>query len=95
MKELSNFSLEMVLSLLAMAGGIARYLTNYTEGMPFRLTMFLASVFASAFAGIMFGLVGIAMNLPQPIIFMMAGTGGFFAEQTLKLVLEYVTKQVK
>ncbi len=95
MKDLTPYTFEMIMSLVAIAGGVARYLSNYQKGAPFKLSMFFASIFASGFAGIMFGLVGVSMNLPDPILFMMAGSGGFFADQAMKFVLESVTKKIQ
>lgn len=93
--DLTKIPIEILLSLVAVIGGIARYMKGYTDGTPFRLSMFLASVFASGFAGYMFGVVGISMALPQPMLFVMAGAGGFFADQTMKLVLELVRRKIE
>ncbi len=95
LEKLSHFPLEFGLIVIAIAGAIARYLSNYTKGTPFAWGMFAASVFASAFSGIIFGYMGISMNMPIPILFIMAGTGGFFADQAMKLALEFVTQKVK
>lgn len=88
-------SLEIMFIVLAISGGIARYLNGYTNGTPFNWKTFLASVFVSGFSGYMFALMAISMNLPIPIQFMMAGTGGFFGDQTMKFVLEYVRNKTK
>lgn len=86
---------EFILVILATAGGIARYLSNYTKGIPFNLWTFIASTFVSGFSGYMFALVGVSMNFPLPILFMFAGCGGFFGDQSLKLVMEYITDKIK
>ncbi len=93
--KLTHFPIEFGLIVIAIAGAIARYLSNYTKGVPFAWGMFAASVFASAFSGIIFGYMGISMNLPVPILFIMSGTGGFFADQAMKLALEFVSKKVQ
>lgn len=81
---------------IAFCGGIARYLNGVAnDGKRFNIGIFFASAFVSGFSGYMFALLGITLHLPQPMVFMMAGTGGFFGEQTMKLILEYVSKKVK
>lgn len=94
MKSGTELYIYIILSGIAIAGGIARYAMNYQNGLPFKTGIFIASVIASAFAGIMFGLVGISMNLPEPIIFAMTGVGGFFADQSLKLVMGFVSQRM-
>lgn len=79
----------LVYGLIAIVGGVARYLKGFTDGKPFVFTIFLASAFTSGFSGYMFALMGESMDLPNPILFIMAGTGGFFGEQTLKFVYEW------
>lgn len=95
MKDLQNLQFEIILAVIAIVGGVARYLNSYTKGVPFSLGMFLASVFASGFSGLIFGLIGISTGLPDTLIFIMAGTGGFFADQAMKYALEFVTKKTK
>lgn len=91
---LSGLPIYITLSVIAIAGGIARYAIGYRDGAAFKLGMLFASIVASAFAGVMFGLVGISTNMPQPIIFAMTGVGGFFADQSLKLVMEFVSNKL-
>ncbi len=93
--KISHFPIEFGLVVVAIAGAIARYLNGYVGGKPFQLRMFLASVFASGFSGVIFGFIGISMNLPDIILFVMAGTGGFFADQAMKFALEFVSKKVQ
>lgn len=91
--KIAHFPIEFGLVVVAIAGAIARYLNGYASGTPFKITMFAASVFASGFSGVIFGFIGISMALPDPILFIMAGTGGFFADQAMKYALEWVTKK--
>jgi len=88
-----HITLELLFQLLygtiAVAGGVARYLRGYVDGIPFSLGVFAASAFVSGFGGWLFALIGQSMDLPQTIVFAMAGIGGFFSDQTLKLVFEY------
>lgn len=87
--------IEALYVVLAAVGGAARYLVGYTREEKFKLSIFAASIIISGFSGYMFALLGISLNLPPAMLFMMAGTGGFFGEQTMKLVLDYVkTKTV-
>ena len=76
--------------VIAVCGGVARYLNGYTtEGKSFSFGIFIASAFVAGFSGWMFALVGENLRLPQEMTFMMAGSGGFFGEQTMKLVLDF------
>lgn len=90
--KLQDNSAQIVYALIAITGGVARYFSSYTMGTPFNVRMFFASVFVSGFSGYMFSLVGLSMDLPSSLIFMMAGTGGFLGDQTMKYVTEYVNR---
>lgn len=81
---------QIIYGLVAMCGGVARYLNAYAQGRPFKISVLAASTFVSGFSGYMFATLGASMSLPNPLIFMMAGAGGFFGEQTMKFVMEYV-----
>jgi len=95
MEHLKLIPIELFYTIVAVVGGIARYLTGFTNGIPFNLGIFLASTFVSGFSGYMFAILGQSMSLPLPMLFVMAGTGGFMGEQTMKLIMEYVSKKVK
>lgn len=92
---MKNLPIELIYGILAIAGGVSRYFNTYNQSGAFAWKHFVASVFISGFSGYMFALLGISMDLPQPFLFMMAGTGGFMGEQALKVVAEYVTKKLK
>ncbi len=79
---------------VAIGGGIARYLNSYIRGGGFNFYILCASVFVSAFSGYMFSLVGLSLALPTTFISIMAGVGGFFGDQTMKMVLEYVQGKI-
>lgn len=85
---------QIIYGIIAIAGGVARYLNSYVQGKPFKKSILIASAFTAGFSGYMFALLGLTMNLPQPMLFVIAGTGGFFGEQTMKLVLESVTTKL-
>lgn len=86
--------MQFVYGGVAILGGIARYMNSFTSGGAFSLKVLVASTFVSGFSGWMFATMGISLSFPQPIIFMMAGTGGFFGDQTMKLILEYIQGRI-
>ncbi len=93
MEPYKHFPVEMIYGFVAIAGGVARYLNGYVNGQRFKLSIFLASAFVAGFSGYMFALLGTSMNMPQGFLYMMAGAGGFFGEQTMKFIMEYITKK--
>lgn len=95
MDHLKDIPVHVLYVFLAMFGGIARYLESYADGKKFSLTIFVASAFVAGFSGLMFALVGDSLSLPNPMPQIMAGVGGFFGDQTMKLILEYVSRNVK
>lgn len=95
MEYLKDIPVHALYVIVAAVGGIARYLNSYISGQRFSLTIFIASAFIAGFSGLMFALVGDSLALPNPMPHIMAGVGGFFGDQTMKLVLEYVSKNVK
>jgi len=78
--------------IIAIAGGVARYLRGFVDGKKFKLTVFVASGFVAGFSGLMFAFFGIEMGVHQTTIYIMSGVGGFFGEQTMKLILEHFEK---
>lgn len=90
MKFLAYIPAELIYVAIATIGGMARYLSNYAQNGNFSLSFFVASSFASGFSGWMFALVGSSLQMSNSIIYVMAGVGGFFGDQTMKLVLEYI-----
>jgi hypothetical protein len=86
--------IQLIYGITAVAGGIARYLNSYVQGKPFKISIFFASAFTAGFSGYMFAILGLTMNLPPTMLFVVAGTGGFFGEQTMKLVLESVSAKL-
>lgn len=79
---------------LALIGGVARYLVGYVNGTGFQFRIFAAGVIVAGFSGYMFALLGTALNMPAPLLSVMAGTGGFMGDQAMKFVIEYVTTKV-
>jgi H+/gluconate symporter-like permease len=95
MEDLKNVPLEILIAILAIFGGVARYLNGYINGRGFKLSIFISSVIVSGFGGLMFGLLGSSMDLPIVMVSMMSGMGGYFSEQTLKFVYEVVKGKTK
>lgn len=90
-----NVPIEIIWVFVAMIGGVARYLNSYISGQRFKLSIFLASGVVAGFSGYMFAIAGDSLQLPQGIVHMMAGVGGFFGEQTMKFLLDYAKDKVK
>lgn len=95
MEHLKDIPAQLIFMVIAIAGGVARYLTGYANGTPFKFSILIAASLAAGFSGMMFYYVGVALNLPVPFLAMMAGTGGFYGEQTMKLVLEYASRNLQ
>ena len=95
MEHFKDLPIQALYVIVAMVGGVARYLNSFVGGQKFSLTIFLASAVVAGFSGLMFALVGDSLSLPNPMPYIMAGVGGFFGDQTMKLVLEYASRNVK
>lgn len=86
--------IQYIYGFIAIAGGIARYLTGYKNGVPFKFSIFLASAVVAGFSGWMFAQMGTSLRMSQELIFVMAGTGGFMGEQTMKLIAEWLQSRI-
>ncbi len=87
---------QFVYGAIAVCGGVARYLNSIAvDGNKFHVGIFFASSFVSGFSGWMFATMGMSLNMSQEIVFIMAGTGGFFGDQTMKLIMEMLSKKIK
>ena len=95
MEHIKDLPAQFIYIVVASVGGMARYLNEYREKGKFSIAMFAASSFAAGFSGLMFALTGVALSLPNPMPHIMAGVGGFFGDQTMKLVLEFASKNLK
>jgi hypothetical protein len=93
MDFLRTLPIEIMFVLIASFGGVARYLNGYTNGAPFKFSVFLASALVAGFSGWMFALFGHTMGLSHELLYVMAGTGGFFGEQSLKFLMEHFTRE--
>lgn len=95
MDHLKHIPAEIIYGFIAVGGGIARYLNGYVDGHKFRLGIFLAAACVAGFSGYMFALLANSMSLPSPMPQIFAGVGGFFGEQTMKLILETISRRSK
>jgi len=95
MEQFKNLPVEFLFVFIAFFGGIARYLNSYANGAPFKLGIFLASGVVAGFSGWMFALFGKTMELPTEMLYIMAGTGGWSGEQTMKYVIEQLSERKK
>lgn len=91
--NIAHLPVEVVYTAFAVMGGIARYANSYANGVPFRLSILVASAVVAGFSGLMFALFGQTMSMPNQVQFIMAGTGGFFGEQTMKWIMEEIEKR--
>lgn len=90
-----HLPIEVIMALVSILGGIARYLNGYLNGGGFKLSLFISSIIVSGFGGLMFGWLGLSMSLPDSILFVMSGIGAYFSEQTLRFVYEIVKNKTK
>jgi hypothetical protein len=86
--ELNATPPELFYVFLAVMGGVARYLYGFINGQQFDIRIFGASAIVAGFSGYIFLLLGIHMEVSIPMQGIMSGLGGFFGDQTMKLVLE-------
>lgn len=93
MNDMKDVPVEVLYAAVAVVGGIARYLNSFILGQKFRISIFLASAVVAGFSGFMFALLGQTMSFPPTMIHIMAGVGGFMGDQTLKFIMEYITKK--
>lgn len=93
-QTLSKIPVQALYVVIAGMGGVARYLNSYKDGqVHFSLPVFIASALVAGFSGLMFALLGDSMSLPNPLPHIMAGVGGFFGDQTMKFLMEYLAKK--
>lgn len=83
----------IVFSVIAAIGGVARYSVSYLDGQPFSFTKFVASVFVSGFAGLMFGYFGISLGLKNEILFVFSGIGGFSGTASIHYLFDQITRR--
>lgn len=79
------FSAEIMWILIAMAGGIARYLDQYLKsGTPPKLGMLISHALVSGFAGFM--MVQFVLHFSKDWAVIAAGAGGYLGTQALDFI---------
>lgn len=91
MSEESKHLTPVLISLMAISGGVARYAQSYLEGQRFSLFKLIASMVVSGFSGVMFGYFGITLGLRGEIIHVFSGIGGFYGTATLHYLFDRIT----
>lgn len=93
--NMKHIPTEFVYAILAVAGGMAKYLSSYKEKHGrFAWGAFFIASFVSGFSGYMFALLGKSMSMPDTFIFIMAGMGGFMGEHALRFLGELILKKL-
>ena len=90
--SIKNMPSEGIIVILAIAGGLARYLNLYLNGEKFRLSMLVANLILSGFAGLMFSLFGKSLGLATEFTYVLSGVGGFMSTEALKFLAQRVKK---
>ena len=93
MSEESKHVTPVLISLMAISGGVARYAQSYLDGQKFSLFKFIASMAVSGFAGVMFGYFGITLGLRGEIVHVFSGIGGFYGTATLHYLFDQITHE--
>lgn len=93
MSEESKHVTPVLISLMAISGGVARYAQAYLDGQKFSALRFIASMAVSGFAGVMFGYFGITLGLKGEIVHVFSGIGGFYGTATLHYLFDQITHE--
>lgn len=89
---MKHFPVEVIWSLVAICGGVARYLSEYRQTRKFELGPFLANSAIAGFSGSMFMLLGNSLAMPYALVGVMAGVGGFMGVDAVNFLIEYLLK---
>lgn len=80
---------ELIWSLVAIIGGVAKYVKMHLEGRKtFKLIDFLARVFVSGFSGYMFGHAMFLINSEWVIV--ASGIGGYMGAEALDYLVNII-----
>lgn len=90
----NNVPTEVVYTLLASAGGVARYLSEYLKHNKFSWTILIANVFISSFSGYMFAKFSTVLGIQSDVSYIFAGLGGFLGTRALEFMSDYVTSKM-
>lgn len=86
-----NPSLEVVLTLIAVFGGVAKHLSESArEKKPIRPGQLLIRVIVAAFCGWIFAHSAMLMTSEINFIAVCAGVGGYMGTDSIDMVIQYV-----
>lgn len=89
----NNLPPELIIAILAVFGGVARYFDFYLKGSEhFVITRFIASLFVSAFSGFM--TAQIALLLYPTWVYIGAGIGGYASTKVLDIIITIIQKRL-
>lgn len=83
----------IIISLMAISGGVARYAQAYLDGQKFSFLKFFASMAVSGFAGVMFGYFGISLGLRGEVVHVFSGIGGFYGTASIHYLFDQITHE--
>jgi len=72
--------------MIAVAGGIAKYMNDIVQGKPFVLSVFLGNVFIAGFTGFMFFQFAESVGMNDKMQSMFSGIGGFMGVEGLRFI---------
>ncbi len=83
---------EAAYAVIAVVGGVARYLAGYLKGEQFNMTHFLAHAFVSGFSGYIFAHLSGLIGLDSNATFFIAGLGGFMGTKAIELIIKKIER---
>lgn len=84
--------IEGIYAILAILGGVTRYLVGYLKGEQFKLRHLIAHLFISCFSGVMFAQLSSIMGLSGDFKAALAGLGGFMGTRAIELLIKKIDK---
>lgn len=84
---------EVLWSLIAIVGGMARTLSAYIDGGQFRLSILIANGFVSGFSGYMFAET--MQLVSADYAYVAAGVGGYYGTQALDWIVDIVRNRFR
>lgn len=77
---------EVIATIFAIVGGLAKYLHNYIQGKPFVFAVLFANLIVSGFSGFMFAQFAQVVGASEKVQFISAGIGGFMGAAAIDLI---------
>lgn len=84
--------INLLLVALSVAGGIAKNAKTYLDTGEFTIAKLFANILLAGFAGVMFAYAGSALNLPNNVLYIFAGIGGFMGHESIDYLYEKFVK---